>query len=166
MSVPSHPLRPTDRTAAFTLVEIVFSLGLVVFVLVALLGLLGSGVRDVGESEKRIEVANLATTLLEARLATPAATNAISPLPPLVLKDLPKSTASALTGTKIIDAGAASADGKPGAYQLTYRIWRDVTAFADSQLVRFDIVLSWPAQANASKTGNRYELHTATILQP
>jgi uncharacterized protein (TIGR02598 family) len=61
---------------AFSLVEVVIALGLSSFVLVALVGLLGTGLQTGRDSEDQIQATNLASLLTSTRMASP--TNDIS----------------------------------------------------------------------------------------
>lgn len=151
--------------AGFSLIEVVLALGLASFVLVSILGLFGSGLKGVGESEARIEAANAAAGILGQRLAIPVGTLPDSPLPALILSNLPGASTNALEGRVQVDStGALVPEG--GRFGLTYRIWRDVSLSTNSRQVKVHLLLTWPAGASAGDTGNQYDLLSSVFVAP
>lgn len=148
---------------AFSLVEVVLALGLSVFVLVAIFGLLSTGLRGVEESERRIEVANVAAGVLGSRFAAPLGNLNNSPLPSLDPLSLPTSATNALTGTSGVSSSGEVNTADPR-FRVSYRIWRDVSSSTNSRLVRVYLTLSWPFAAPV--VVNQYELLASTFVTP
>lgn len=157
--------RRDSLDSGFSLIEVVLALGLASFVLVSILGLFGSGLKGVGESEARIEAANAAAGILSQRLAIPAGALPDSPLPALVLSNLPVASTNALESrVQVNSTGGLVPDG--GRFGLTYRIWRDVSQSTNSRQVKVHLLLTWPAGASAGDAGNQYDLLTSIFLAP
>lgn len=145
--------------------EVVLAIGLVAFALVSILGLFGAGLKDVGESQMKIEAANVAAGILAERLAAPEVNLASSPLPTLVWTNLPSSPTNALTAQVEIGSGGQVVSNATR-FRLRYRIWKDVSQTTNSRQVRVHLLFSWPPGATRLSAANQYELLTSTILPP
>lgn len=143
--------RPRLRAAAFSLTEVVLALGLVAFVLVGILGLFTTGLRSVTDSERRIEAANLASALINQRVAQPNQVIAGSPLPVIELSALPTNAAGSTQSLGFVD-GDGKVVSQPGAarFRIVSKVWRDTTFSTNSDLVRLQVQLSWPPSATNS----------------
>lgn len=161
----------TRLRGGFSLVEVVLALGLVSFVLIAILGLFSIGLRGTQESEMTINASNLAAVMLGKRLASPT-----SDLPLLEGRNfgLPKvpsveALPTSPTWTRpfvMVDSGGYEATGTDRAYRLTYDYWRDTAASygADSRQVKVHLFLSSPPDATLEQATTRYEVITSSFM--
>lgn len=148
-------------SGGFSLVEVVVALGLVSFVLVALMGLISTGLNGTRASEESIEAANLASTLVDQWRADPST----------LLADLAGSDAAhAGSGppqassfqSALLDAnGRPVAGGAEPKFKLTYATWRDSSL---TNLVRLHLILSAPAGSALANATTRYELQASVNL--
>jgi Tfp pilus assembly protein PilV len=158
-----HPLSVTPLRG-FSLIEVVIAIGLAAFVLVAIFGLFGIGLKQVGESEWKIDAANAAATVLGQRQIAPDVALSNAPLPTLVWSNLPATAATAISGEKNIDATGLETSGN-ARFKLRYRIWKDVSQSTNSHLVQIHLLLSWPPLA-AISNGNQYDVLASTFVDP
>lgn len=159
------------RREGFSLVEVVLALGLVGFVIIAILGLFSVGLRGTRESEVTIDASNLAAVMLSKRLASPT-----SDLPALNGRNfgLPKISSfeslptvpSWTRPSVIIGSGGYEGKGADRAYRLTYDYWRDTasTFNSASRLLKVHILLSSPPDAALDRATTRYEVTASTFL--
>lgn len=116
-AAPSH-----DR--AFSLTEVVIALGLFAFCIVALINLLTVGIQSTGQTEERLEAANIAQELLEMRRIHPVNPPTGGTNINLSQWGFPEITPVAVSGTVYISEEGlrvASATASNAAYRLTYR---------------------------------------------
>ena len=161
----------TRARGGFSLVEVVLALGLVSFVLVAVLGLFSVGLRGTQESDATIDASNLAAEMLGKRLASPT-----NELPALAGKafGLPRIPAletlpSAPTWNRtpvIVGRGGYEATDADRAYRVTYDYWRDTNATfsPNSRMVKVHIFLSAPPDAPLATASTRYEVMTSYLV--
>jgi hypothetical protein len=131
------------------LVEILFALGLLTFVLVTILGLFTLGLTTGRESEDTLEASNLSTAILGRLRANPEGAT-VNPLP------LPKLTYNAAGGETQIEKGTIYIDEKGdtapqvGAkYSLYYEFNRQPSGSASPATVY--LRLGWPVPASGTK---------------
>lgn len=159
--------------SAFSLVEVVIALGLVSFVIVAVIGLFSVGLQATRDSEESIDATNLAAEIIGKRFAAP--TNDLPPLDgqPFVLEkvppleSLPSSPQWAASVSKISAPGGyeTNAAGK-GSFLVTYAYWRDTNSApgTNSRMVKLHLFLSSPAEAPLDRAPNRYEVLTSHLM--
>lgn len=149
----------TNRTAAFSLVEIVIAMGLVTFCLIGLLGLFANGINAGRDSIQTVNAGNLMTRLIALRVASPNATDPAvgGPIPPL------NTSADSFGGSPLY----LSSDGnivpiRDAVFQLNYQIIQPVSEDEGTvlqELVRVRAVLSWPATVPLTNAAGTYELN-------
>lgn len=161
----------TRARGGFNLVEVVLALGLVSFVLIAILGLFSVGLRGTQESEATINASNLAAVMLGKRLAAP--TNDLPALngqnfglPKVPAIDSLPTTPSWTRPSLMIGSGGYEAAGDDRAYRLSYDYWRDTnsTYGSDSRQLKVHIVLSSPPDAALDRAATRYEVITSCLM--
>jgi type II secretory pathway pseudopilin PulG len=163
---------PGSVARAFSLTEIVIAIGLVSFVLVAVIGLFSVGLTGVRESEQTIHAANLAAEMLNKRLISPGASlpalngNAFA-LPSVTNFPSLPTTPVWMTAARAVGAGGYETDDKSRAYKMTYSLWRDTNSSfgTNSSQVKLHLVLSSPADAPIDKAATRYEVLTSFLVQ-
>lgn len=155
----------------FSLVEVVLALGLVSFVLIAVLGLFSVGLRGTQESEETIDASNLAAEMLGKRLASPTndlpALNGQSfGLPTIPALDALPTSPTWSRPSVMVGSGGYEATGTDRAYRLTYDYWRDTNSAmsASSRLVKVHLFLSSPPDASLEQAATRYEVMTSYIV--
>jgi len=145
---------------AFSLTEVVIALGLVAFVLVGILGLFSVGLRSVGDSEMRLEAANLASAIVNQRVAQP--TNQLDnfPLARIDLTSLGTNAASAPVNKSFVAAGGQTVSTIAQArFAVATTVWKDTSFSTNSDLVRLRVRLTWPPAATNGL--NEYEVLTS-----
>jgi type II secretory pathway pseudopilin PulG len=141
---------------AFSLVEVVISLGVISFALVTILGLFSVGLKINKESSDQIQASDLASRILATRRALPMIYNANLPIPPLT------NTTTVSNSTPILVAinGTTSTTGVPTSdiYNLNYRI----APASPSNLMNVYLLLWGPpgARAPTNTPGAYYEIST------
>lgn len=160
----------TRRAASgFSLVEVVLALGLVTFVLVAMIGLFTIGLSGTRESEQNIGAANLAAEIVNKWIASP--TN--SPLPLAGGEVFPLSVAPAnvtaatpafQTYSSPVGSGGYRTDGGIDSYKLTYACWRDQSSgVTGHKLVKVHLILTSPYDAPLTNATTRYEVQASCL---
>ncbi len=129
------------RIQGFSLIEVMIALGVAVFALIALCGLLSSGLRVARLARTELFAAQVASTILAERRAAPLAAMPSSPLPPLT------NAAPGLQRVLLNQAGQA-ASATDAYYSLVYEI-----APAGDDLARVFIALSHPPQTGSDYLG-------------
>ncbi len=128
------------------------------FVLVAILGLFSTGVQSSLDSEQRIKAANLASTLISLRMASP--TNDIPNLPNFAIPTTAMTNAfPAAYTTAYVGADGQTTAAATAVYRITYRAGTTNTATGNS-MAQVYLMLTWPPQASTSAAEGRYELFT------
>ena len=160
-----NPLSKNHRSLAgregFSLIEVVLALGLTSFALLTMLGLFTVGLKDVNESERKVEAANAMGSILEARLAAPVKVSELDVLPAIDPQSLP------LRGTAYISASGRKVGAGDARFQLTYEIWPDSGSPVGSpaRLVRLHLLASWPAGAAPEKSMGTSEVLTSAYVK-
>ncbi len=142
---------------AFSLIEVVVALGICTFVLIALMGLLGTGLQSGRDSEDQIQATNLAALLIATRTA--ATTNTI---PNFAIP------ASAMTngygqvypgGNTYISSNGMLTTVAGAAYQITCLAGTNL--ITGSGICQVYLRLSWPVHMSATNNVVKsYELLT------
>ncbi len=142
-----------DGAAAFSLVEVVLALGVAVFALIGIIGLLPLGIKSTGESVDESRAVDILTSMIADRQATPyAATSKIYGLPALT------GSSGAVTGTNVF--GITGQDSSSGSdltkarYQISYVITSPASGRPDPYLIWFRV--TWPA-LNSSESASVLE---------
>jgi len=156
-----RPIFHPSHLRAFSLVEVVLALAVCTFVLVALVGLLGTGLQTSRDSEGQIHAADVASLLASVRTASP--TNTIPYFA------IPASAMTNLYGNVYPDgAGYIGYDGKltnaaSAAYQIT--CWAGTNGTTGGKISQLYLMLTWPAQVSAGNASTKhYELLTYVSL--
>ena len=145
---------------AFSLIEIVLSLGVFSLIFVSILGLLNVGVSDNKGSSDQIQAADLASLLLATRRASPTNTGfnfSTFSIPPLNVPAT-NTTEVGINGTTSI-AGLAPSE----VFALKYMIGTGVTP----HVALVHLLIWWPASAPAPRSSGSdscYEITTQVAL--
>ena len=140
---------------AFSLVEVVLALGICVFALVAMLGLLSTGLSVGQDSREQLQAANLATLLVSERRNSPTNTYANVLLPSLN-QALPTTPVTTYVDSSGHFTSQALAD-----YQLSYQVGTNVTA---PNVGLIHLRFTWPPGANPTTAEGKYELTTQVLM--
>lgn len=150
----------SSRIQGFSLIEVMIALGVAVFALIALCGLLSSGLRVARLAKTELFAAQVASTILAERRAAPTAEMSTCPLPPLT-------STNATSGLKLalLNEAGKEASGSDAYYSLLYEIEP-----AGDDLTRVFIALSHPPQTGSdyqaiSKAEENYETTTYIRLK-
>src|ERR1700744_5329447 len=84
----TFPVQHSFGVKAFSLVEVVLALSICAFVLITMLGLLGTGLQSSKDSEDQIQAANLASLLVSTCMACPTNTPANFAIPTTALTNV------------------------------------------------------------------------------
>lgn len=124
---------------AFSLVEVVMALGLVAFVLVAILGLLPVGLRQAGDASEEMRAVNILSTVAADRMTSVASGVSTNyGIPALVVGD------SVSTNTFLVkDTGELTANATEARYRVAYSLHPPPADRADPFYLF--LRLSWPA---------------------
>ncbi len=143
------------RLSAFSLVEVVISLGIFSFCLIALIGLLNTGLIESQNSAQSTKASHLMTQLIALRLTTNAP--AASALPPL------NQAADSLSSGPIYVAQDGTVAVKETAqFQLNFRIVPPSNENQNNVLNNMTcawVMLSWPAGASLTNALGTYEVN-------
>ncbi|MEJ0001544.1 MAG: prepilin-type N-terminal cleavage/methylation domain-containing protein [Verrucomicrobiota bacterium] len=157
----SPALFASRRTAlAFTLVEVVVSLAIFTFALVAIAGLFVTGINTSKESADQIQAANIASLLISTRRAMPTNTLANFALPAL---NVPYSSA----GSYLTNGNGIALDGTTTgtrAYNLFYQAGTNSTTGPHLALLHITLWAPVTAPMPAANPGERYEVTTEVAL--
>lgn len=150
-------LKQSSSLHAFSLVEVVLALGICSFALVALIGLLGTGLQSGKDSEDQIQATNLASLIISTRAAAPTNNIANFAIP---LSALSGSYGDAYPGgTNYIGSNGKLSAATNAAYRITCRA--GTNAITGSGISQVYLKLSWPAQMNATNAAAKsYEILT------
>lgn len=166
------PRRASSGLAGFSLVEIAMALGIVAFVLVALIGLAGTALRSSGESSKSIEAANAASQIVarwrsilewNSRPGNMTPTSQPADLPIQIAIPNPGNSLSSSPDVILVN-GEGEVEGSPSGqkFRVDYEIERPAQT---PGMVRLHLRLSWPPQAPAGSTArDSYEIVTGMLL--
>jgi type II secretory pathway pseudopilin PulG len=159
---------------AFSLVEVVFSMAIFVFVAFALIGLLAVGIQTSLDSKERNQAATIAEQLCSVRRAAPTNdfTATTSPQPGFPLPALnPTSPAGNLATTPIYLTrdGATNATAVGADFAFVYNITPKYDALPAGNTTKgvstVYMCLYWPPQASATATSTgHYEITTTFAL--
>ena len=166
MNTIQKRLRLRHQRTGFSLVEIVIALGIMSFSTVAILGLFSVGLSSVGDSETKLNAANIASELLERWKADPSSPMSDMPLPPVLnVETLPVTPPS--TGKKVyIDDSGREVPIEEAKFRLEYRLWNAsaTESVSSTYFVRIQIILYWPAAAKTVTPENTYEVMTSVRI--
>lgn len=145
-----HPLRRARRAAAFTLVEVTLALGIAVFALVVMFGLLNVGVSSSAASFEQTVAANiLSSVAADLRSAPRSTTVSVSTL--VYGLAVPQPAAAGVTPSfpalptvKYLDASGQVAAAEQARYRLS--VWTRPGADRQATLAR--VIVSWPPAAD------------------
>lgn len=151
------PRTIVPATGAFSLVEVVLALAVCTIGLIAMIGLLGTGMQTGRDSEEQIQAANMASLLISLRAAAP--TNVITNFA------IPETAITGLYGnaypggTNFIGWDGRLTNSASAAYQILCRAGTNASTGTD--VAQVYLMLSWPAQASPTNaSAKRYELLT------
>jgi len=152
---------------AFSLVEVAMAVAICSFALIAILGLFFTGIKSTGESQQEIQAANLASTLISMRMASP--TNDIVNLPNFAIptKSMTNLYAPVYPGnvsTNYLGSDGQTTSAANAVYGVTCQA--GTNAVTGSGVAQVYLMLSWPPQINpTNQAAGRYELITAIPLR-
>lgn len=126
----------------FSLIEVMIALGVVVFALVALCGLLSSGLKVASQAKTELFAAQIASSILAERRAAPLAAMPASPLPVLT-------NATPSLQTKLLERSGKVASSSSQAY---YTLYYEITP-SDEGVARVFLALVHPPQSVLSYQG-------------
>ncbi|HRJ71349.1 MAG TPA: hypothetical protein PLS03_03950 [Terrimicrobiaceae bacterium] len=135
MNIPAR-----KHLSAFSLVEILVSLGIIVFVLVALMGLLSSGLRVSTQARTELEASQVAASLISRRRAAPTVS-----LPDFPIDPLTNATAS-LEHRYLDRSGTPVATASDAYYDLYY----EVAPAEGNRMARLYLALAHPPQSQST----------------
>ena len=138
---------------AFSLVEVVIALAVTTFAVMAMIGLLGTGIHSGKESEDQIQAAGVASLIISQCAAAP--TNAIANF---ILT--PNNLTNALT---TFGPGNIGLDGKITTVNPAYQVsgLAGTNTMTGSKLAEVYLRLTWPATASANNSAvGSYEVLT------
>lgn len=142
----------TRRAHGFSLVEVVVALGVCSFVMVALLGVLMTGLQSEKDSAERVDAAHTVSLILAQRRSYPIGSISNAGLPSLVPPTSPSTT---VTGTANVGVDGQVISSGQAPYLLTYQI-----DYSVPNLAQIHLVLSWPSNVslNQTQSDQRYEV--------
>jgi len=159
--LPKKPLKLNSvmkikYCSSFSLLESVFAIALLTFILTALLGLITLNLKSNEDSSSEKDAANMATLLISARRVIPLDRHALC-LPALSTL----SPGQELSETFNIDSEGQKIPNEKK-FRLTYNILRDEKL---TNLYRLHLKLKWPATPLESKRDkNEFEIKTSIRL--
>ncbi len=147
--------RRSKRSAAFSLVEVTLALGICSFCLIALIGLLPSGLSATADANRETTALSVASAILADLQSTGLVEDPDDPEAPYVMP--PNSAlygvpcAAETQGMGFLSAGSDEweIDNTAGQYWVTVQ-----TAKGDSGAYTFNVKVSWPGAAKGN-TGTR-----------
>jgi len=155
---------------AFSLVEVVLSLGIVVFAGFALIGLLAVGLQNSQDSRERTQAATIAEAICTTRRAAPTndftAAPSAQPNFPLPRLDAPVPASSMSPGIYLTRDGATTTAAN-ASFGFLYRITPivDPSSHASAHIASVYLCLYWPAQASpANASTSHFDLSTTFAL--
>lgn len=154
-------IKKTKRIHGFTLVEVMFAMGIVAFSLVSLLGLFVLGLDTSKESVEEVEAANVASNLdayLRSNSSLPASVFAGISFANVGSTD---ATFTAGAGILLNSSSEEVNDPREADFLLNYEIV--VPPDSTLQPAHVYLVLSWPPQATLANAQGKYEYVTQVI---
>lgn len=141
---------------AFSLVEVVLAIAICSFGLIAILGLFTTGVQSTRESEQEIQAANLASTLISLRTASP--TNNIAALPNFAIPTAAMTGpyGPAYTGNVYVGSDGQTNTLANSLYLITCQA--GTNSLTGNGISQVYLMLSWPPQVSSASAAGRYEL--------
>ena len=151
-------LKNGPRKSAFSLVEVVLAMAVCSFAVISILGLFTTGLQSTRESAQQIGAANLATTLISMRLASPTNNIGLNFAIPLTAMTNAYGPAYGNSSTSYVGSDGQTTTAGNAAYLITCQAGTNsLTGTGMSQVY---LMLSWPPQVTAAKAAGRYELIT------
>jgi type II secretory pathway pseudopilin PulG len=150
---------------AFSLVEVVLSLGICTFAFVALLGLYSTGLRVNRESEAQIQAANFASMLIAARRASPLSTSSTASISSNVMVNaFTNAYGNRSQLTNYIGEDGLLTNAANAAYLISCRA--GTNTLTGSSVAQVYIKLSWPPQADPNNSSTEFYEVTSYIPFP
>ena len=148
---------------AFTLAEVVASLGICIFALVSLVAMFGAGLRDRRESQDQLQAANVASQIIATRLASPSNNAPDAVIPASALSGSYSAVYPASAPGYIDSTGKLLATANGAAYSLV--CLAGTSSMTGSSLSQVYMMLSWPPQAKPNTAAGKYETLTYIPLR-
>ena len=150
-----------QRGNGFSLIEVVFALGLCSFVLIALLGLILAGMRQDRDSRDAMGAMLAANRILEDYRAVASGSNTVPnfPLPPNLAVASANDSDSPIY---IDDRGGRTTSRASAAFGVLYRVLPSFPAPVTSSKVYLHFF--WPASAAVASAKGHYEVITTLPL--
>jgi type II secretory pathway pseudopilin PulG len=147
-----------SSTKAFSLVEVVLAIAICAFVLIAILGLFTTGLQSSRESEQEIQAANLASTIISLRIASP--TNSIAALPNFAIPTTAMTNAygPAYTGSVYVGSDGQTNTVANAVYSISCQA--GTNSLTGNGVAQVSLMLSWPPQASSASAAGHYEIVT------
>jgi type II secretory pathway pseudopilin PulG len=185
--VESSPLKPGPASAvrwtkkdsvslhSFSLVEVVIAIAVISFSLLIVIAMLGQGLSNNHDSNRRLQAADLASLLVATRRASPTNSNLTNfALPALgSVNSAGQDVVSPVTNyVKVQTDGTVIPSGNGNANQVVYNLRYMVTPSGPlNNIANVNLVLWWPGTLAASATtmptnnpSTYYEMMTQVVL--
>ncbi|WP_093285415.1 hypothetical protein [Verrucomicrobium sp. GAS474] len=146
----------------FSLVEVVFALGLCSFVLVALLGLVLAGLRQDRDSREALAAMTAANRIIESYRAVASTKNAL-PNFPLPSDLATRSANDASSPLYVDDQGVKTGVAAAAAFGVLYRVLPSSASTPPSSSQVY-LYVYWPAAASVAMARGHYEVVTTISL--
>ncbi len=147
-AVVRERLRGAEARGGFSLIEVTIAMGVVAFTLVALIGLLSSGLKVAQQAKTELLAAQVASSILAERRSAPTADfGANNRLPPLT------QSVTSLAKINLDRAGQIPSKASDAYYTLFYNIGLDITQNGDATITngaRVYMALVHPAQSGST----------------
>jgi uncharacterized protein (TIGR02598 family) len=145
-----------SRKFAFGLVEVTIAMGLVAFVMLALVGLAGRAMVSSRESKERVAASNVAVSILQGWATNPKAPPGQLPIDAMDPASVAVGGSVERNDILIDQNGEETASEQNATFRLKYRISRP--ANAPNQVLVW-LHVSWPAAAGSGSSNvSSYEL--------
>ena len=148
---------------AFTLAEVVASLGICIFALVSLVAMFGTGLRDRRESQDQLQAANVASQIISNRLASPNGSVPGSVIPTTALTGSYAAVYPASAPGYVDSNGKLLTSPADAAYSIV--CMAGTNPATGPHLSQVYIMLSWPPQAKPNNATGKYETLTYIPLE-
>ena len=158
----------SNSTQAFSLIEVVLALGIVVFAGFALIGLLGVGLQNSSESRQQHQAASIVEMLCSTRRAAPTADlSTAQPGFPLPALTNTANNFAATTNLFLTSDGVVTANASDARFGFLYNIIAPTNYVASTSPGASTVYLClfWPPQANPTNAiVGHYEVTTTFAL--
>jgi len=151
------------KSSAFSLVEIVLAMGVCTFIIVALVGLFGVGLKARRDSLNQCQAADLATHLIATRAAFPNVESVSSGSWAIPAAAMVQRYGNAYpTATAYVGADGKLTDSTKAVYSIC--CYSGTTVATGPRVAKVYFVLSWPPGASQANAEGRYETVTYISL--